>query len=189
MAGKPSTGRLLRGVTSGIVASVVMGMYAMVASLYHGTGFFTPLHHIASSVGSPAAMMDSMAAAATGDNTFIVAGSALLGACVHMMVGAMAGAIFVALVSLRPVGHTTTVVAGVVFGLLVMLVNTLIVLPVVARVFGGGDPIANMGAVAGWLTFTVEHALFGLALGLLVSMVNSRAPQIASAPRSHAVQG
>jgi hypothetical protein len=189
MAGELPTGRLLRGAAAGIVASVVMGMYAMIASLYHDTGFFTPLYHIASSVGSPAAMMDSMMAATTGDSAFFVGGSALLGAFVHMMVGAGAGIVFVALASLRQVGRAGTVIAGVVFGLIVMLVNTLVVLPVTARVLGGGDPVADMGAIAGRLTFTVEHALFGLVLGLLVSAMTPPAGQHTEASRTHAAHG
>jgi hypothetical protein len=189
MAGELSTGRLLRGAAAGIVAAVVMGMYAMIASLYHDTGFFTPLYHIASSVGSPAAMMDSMKAATAGDSVFFAGGPALLGAFVHMMVGAVAGIAFVALASLRHVGRTATVFAGLVFGLMVMLVNILVVLPVTARVLGGGDPIADMGAIAGWLTFTVEHALFGLVLGLLVSAMTPRAGQPADGIRAHAAQG
>jgi hypothetical protein len=177
------------GSRQGTVASVAMGIYAMIASLYHDTGFFTPLYHIASSVGSPAAMMESMTAATAGDSAFFVAGPALLGALIHMMVGALAGMVFIALTSLRPIGRMSTAIAGVVFGLILMLVNTLLVLPVTARVLGGGDPIADMGAVAGWLTFTVEHALFGLVLGLVVSAMRPRATQPAAASRDRAVHG
>jgi hypothetical protein len=51
------------GALVGIVAALVMGLFAMIASAtYHDTGFFTPLHHIASAVGSPDAMMRSMEA-------------------------------------------------------------------------------------------------------------------------------
>jgi tetrahydromethanopterin S-methyltransferase subunit G len=189
MAGELSTGRLLRGVAAGSVASVVMGISAMIASIYHDTGSFTPLYHIASSVGSPAAMMESMTAATAGDSAFFVAGPALLGALIHMMVGALAGIAFVALASLRQIGRMSTVVAGVAFGLILMLVNTLLVLPVTAHVLGGGDPIAEMGAVAGWLTFTVEHALFGLVLGLLVSALSPPATQPAAAFGARAVHG
>jgi multisubunit Na+/H+ antiporter MnhE subunit len=46
-----------------------------------------------------------------------------------------------------------------------------------------------MGAVAGWLTFTVEHALFGLVLGLVVSAMRPRATQPAAASRDRAVHG
>jgi len=182
-----SVARLSRGAAAGLVASIVMGMYAMIASVYNDTGFFTPLYHIASSIGSPTAMMDSMKAAGSGDSTFFVGGSALLGGVIHMMVGAMAGVIFVLLVSLHPVSRMVTVVAGVVYGLLVMAVNSLIVLPITARIFDGGDPIADMGRVAGWTTFTVEHLLYGLTLGVLVAMMLAARPtksDTASSPHS-----
>jgi len=166
-----------------------MGIYAMVASLFHDTGLLTPLYHIASSVGSPTAMMSSMQAAGAGDSTYFVLGPALLGGFIHMMVGAMAGIVFIVLASLRPVSRTVTVVAGVLFGLIVMLVNSVVVLPITARVLGGGEPIADMGAMAGWVTFTVEHALFGLVLGLLAAATGVRARQSASSPPAPAVQG
>lgn len=63
-----SAARLARGAAAGLVASVVMGMYVMIASLYNDTGFFTPLYHIASSIGSTTAMMNSMQAAGSGDS-------------------------------------------------------------------------------------------------------------------------
>lgn len=171
-----------------MVAPVVMGMYVMIASTYQGTGLLTPLYHMTSSVRSPTAMMESMEAAAAGDAIHMLAGSALLGGLVHMMVGAMAGIVFVLLAGLRPMSRATTVAAGVAFGLVMMVVNTLVVLPVTAHVLGGGDPIAHMGAVAGWLTLTVEHALFGLALGLLVAATSPRMTHPAAEPRTFAAQ-
>jgi uncharacterized membrane protein YagU involved in acid resistance len=178
MAIDVSAGRLWRGAAAGVLASMVMGMYAMVASLYHDTGFLTPLYHIASSVGSPTAMMDSMKAAMGGDGTFFAAGPALVGAVIHMMVGAVAGVVFVLIASLRSFPARVVIVAGVGFGLVVMLVNALVVLPLTARVLGGGDPVADMATVVGWGTFTVEHALFGLVLGALVAGTTwSRAPR------------
>lgn len=165
-----SAARLARGAAAGLVASVVMGMYAMITSVYNDTGFFTPLYHIASSIGSPKAMMDSMMAAETGDSLHFVASSALLGAAIHMMVGIMAGVVFVLLLSLRPLSRMVTVAAGIVYGLLVMAANSLVLLPATAATFDSGDPVAHMGKVAGWTTFTVEHVIYGLVLALLVAM-------------------
>jgi hypothetical protein len=51
------------GALLGVVAALVMGLFAMIASAtYHDTGFFTPLHHIASTVIAPDAMMRSLEA-------------------------------------------------------------------------------------------------------------------------------
>lgn len=85
------------------------------------------------------------------------------------MVGAMAGVVFVLMISLRPMSRMVTVVVGVVYGLVVMAVNSLVVLPITAAIFDSGDAVAHMGKAAGWTTFTVEHGLFGLALGILVA--------------------
>lgn len=164
-----SPSKLSRGAAAGLVAAIAMGIYAMLASLSKDTGFFTPMYHIASSISFPTAMMHSMKAAGAGDGTFFDAGSAVLGAVIHMMVGAVAGVVFVALVSLRPISRLGTVAAGIVFGLVVMAVNSLVVLPVTAAVLGGGDPIAHMGRVAGWTTFTIEHVIYGLVLGVIVA--------------------
>jgi hypothetical protein len=37
---------------------------------------------------------------------------------------------------------------------------------VIAEVFGGGDPISDMPRLAGWGTFTIEHAIYGAVLGV-----------------------
>jgi len=50
------------GVAGGIVAAIAMAMFAMIAAAtYQGTGFFTPLYHIGSSLGG-AAPMEAMKA-------------------------------------------------------------------------------------------------------------------------------
>ncbi|MGH2680686.1 MAG: hypothetical protein ACRDG8_09455 [Actinomycetota bacterium] len=94
-------GRGCRGITwrtgalLGVAAAVVMGMFAMLASAtYHDTGFFTPLHHIASALIEPNAMMRSMEAGMAGDTFTISVGPALLGLTLHLATGAFWGAIF-----------------------------------------------------------------------------------------------
>jgi hypothetical protein len=68
------------GALVGAGAAVVMGMFAMIASAtYHDTGFFTPLHHIASALIEPTAMKRSMEAGMAGDTFAISGGPALLG--------------------------------------------------------------------------------------------------------------
>lgn len=54
------------GIGAGVIASVVMGVYAMTASLLKDTGFFTPLHHIATLLASPGDLMSSMMSANQG---------------------------------------------------------------------------------------------------------------------------
>jgi len=155
------------GAILGIVAAVVMGMFAMIASAtYHDTGFFTPLHHIASAVIEPTAMMRSMEAGMAGDTFAISPGPALLGLALHLATGAFWGAIFGLLVSFGWLRGVAGLLGGIVYGLAVMAVMAFVALPVIASVFGGGEPISDMPRLAGWGTFAIEHALYGAVLGL-----------------------
>jgi hypothetical protein len=79
---------ILVGAAAGLVAAIVMGMVAMfAAATYQGTGFFTPLYHIASPIIGGDPMMASMDAATRGDVFTLDAGPALLGVAIHMMWG------------------------------------------------------------------------------------------------------
>ena len=155
------------GALLGLVAAVVMGMFAMLASAtYHDTGFFTPLHHIASALIEPTAMMRSMEAGMAGDTFAISVGPALLGLALHLVTGAFWGAIFGLIVSTRWLRGVTGLVGGIVYGLAVMVAMAFVGLPVIAAVFGGGEPVSDMPRLAGWGTFAVEHAIYGAVLGL-----------------------
>ena len=155
------------GALLGVVAAVVMGVFAMIASAtYHDTGFFTPLHHIASALIEPTAMMRSMEAGMAGDTFAISVGPALLGLALHLATGAFWGAIFGLIVSTGWLRGVTGLVAGIVYGLAVMVVMAFLALPVIAAVFGGGEPISDMPRLAGWGTFAIEHAIYGAVLGL-----------------------
>ena len=63
-------------------------------------------------------------------------------------------------------GAAPPVVAGVVFGLAIMVFMSVITLPITAAVLGGGRPIEEMPSMVGWGTFSIEHAMFGLVLGI-----------------------
>ncbi|HEY3214044.1 MAG TPA: hypothetical protein VGL16_12660 [Actinomycetota bacterium] len=155
------------GALIGAGAAIVMAMFAMIAAAtYQGTGFFTPLYHIASSVLDPSAMMRSMQAAGSGDTFTFSAGPAVVGFALHMLTGAFWGAIFGLIVATGRLRGFVGLLAGIVYGLLVMVVMALIGLPIVAAIFGGGDPISDMPKLAGWGTFTIEHAIYGAVLGL-----------------------
>lgn len=158
------------GVVGGIVGSIAMAMYAMIiSSSDKHTGFFTPLYHIASAFISPNAMMTSMTEAMHGNQSYFNLGSAIVGAIVHMMTGAIAGAIFGAVAARIASSRIVTILAGAVFGLLVLVVNSFIGLPIVSHLFDGGQPISHMAKIVGWGHFTIEHLIFGLVLGLIVA--------------------
>jgi hypothetical protein len=161
---------VLIGAVAGVLASVLMAAYAMIASWTKDTGFFTPMYHIASLLIDPDAMMASMKDAQGEAGAFhFELGPAVLGALIHMVTGAIYGAIFAVVVTRLPVGRALVVLAGPVWGALVFAFSTWIGLPAAAAVFDAGDPIKNMADLAGYGTFVVEHLLYGLTLGVLVA--------------------
>ncbi len=165
------------GAIAGVIASLMMAAYAMIAAAtYQGSGFFTPLYHIASVFISPADMMSSMQSATMGGSNFeFFAGAALLGALVHMMVGAMYGVGFAVLASLIRIRGMALVAAAVVWGGLVFVISSFAGLPLAATIFDSGDQITDMAELVGYGTFLVEHLVFGLFLGLLLFMGAKRA--------------
>jgi hypothetical protein len=169
-APKMALGRaVVIGVVAGVVASLVMAMYAMVAAYAKDTGFFTPLYHIASLWAAPDSMMASMEDAMAGRNFHFEFGPAVLGAVIHMMTGAMYGALFALAVARLGLGTGVLAAAGLVWGAVVFVVSAFVGLPLAAAIFDSGDPISNMAEMAGWGTFIVEHLIYGLVLGLLLA--------------------
>ncbi|MCP9624130.1 hypothetical protein NMK54_28705 [Nocardia otitidiscaviarum] len=140
------------------------------AATYQSTGFFTPLYRIATTFIAPDTMMTSMARAGDGSLFYFSFGPAVLGAVIHMMVGAMYGALFAVIARVaKPHGLAVLTMAGIVWGLIVFAVSAWIGLPLAAAIFSGGDPISDMASMVGYPTFIVEHLLFGGALGMLLA--------------------
>jgi len=163
-------GRLVGlGAGAGVVASLVMAMYAMIAALtYQGVGFFTPLYHIASLVISPDHMMMSVQLADAGNAFAFYAGPALVGAAIHMMTGAAFGAMFAAIAGATHLRGLWVIVAGAFWGVVVYLSSAYVLLALAATIFGSGDQIKNMSSLVGQGTFLVEHVIYGVALGTLM---------------------
>jgi hypothetical protein len=182
-----SLGRaVLVGAVAGVIASLVMAMYAMGASWAKDTGFFTPLYHIASLWADQDAMMKSMMAnMGEGDAFTFVFDTALLGAIIHLVTGAIYGAIFGLAVAKLRLGAALIAGLGIVYGAIVFAVSTWIGLPVAAAVFDSGDQITDMAEMAGWGTFVIEHLLFGLVLGLLVAVARTRSRTALPATGAH----
>ena len=169
MGERTDVGAVIRtGALWGIIAAAVMAMYAMVAGLtYLGTGFFTPLYHIASTVIEPKAMMTSMQRAMEGQSDFyFTIGPAAVGMMIHLATGAAFGVLFALLARSLRLSGAAAVVAGMFYGVGVLLFSSFVGLPVAAELFDGGDPIADMPKMVGWTTFTIEHVMFGAVLGL-----------------------
>lgn len=165
---KPGFGRtLIVGAVAGVIGSLVMAMFAMIAAAtYQHTGFFTPLYHIGSLLVDPSTMMTSMEAGMAGSNFYFVFGPAVVGALIHMTVGAMYGVLFAVVVRMGKLRGMPLVLAGLVYGAVVFAVSAWIGLPLAAAIFSAGDPITNMASMVGYPTFLVEHIVFGVVTAL-----------------------
>ena len=159
---------LQKGIFAGFGASTLMGLFAMAASAtYAGRGFFTPAYQVSFTI-DPNTLIESLEKAKAGERFFFAQESFIFGMVGHVMVGAVLGAVFAVLAMRLHLRETRALVAGLVYGLAVMVLMSVLVLPVVAGLSGAGQAISRMGGDTGWLTWVVLHAIFGLALGLWV---------------------
>jgi len=156
---------LEKGVFVGVLASIVMGLCAMAASAsYQSRGFFTPAYNV-SFIIDPNTMGQSLQRAAAGERFFMSQESFVFGMAGHVMVAGFFGAIFAFLATKLHLRGTQALVAGLVYGLVVMVVMSAVVLPVAGGLSDAGDPISRMGSEIGWATFAALHAVYGLVLG------------------------
>lgn len=155
---------LALGAVGGLIAGVAMAMFAMIAgATYQGTGFFTPMYHIASPLIGDETMKRSM----QDGRFYFQLGPALLGLTLHMMTSVIYGVIFALLARSVRLRGAAAVLAGAIYGLAVMLFMSFLVLPVTADVVGGGAAVRDMPRMVGWTSFTIEHVIYGGVLGLL----------------------
>ncbi len=155
MTTQQNTGRFIgAGAIAGIIAGMVMAMYAMLASTtFLGQGLFTPLYGIAAPIVGMGAMTTSMHM-----GVYFTLGPALVGLMVHMMFSAVFGVIFGFIARAVHLHGGIAVLGGMVYGVVVLLLMSFIVLPIV----GAG----TMPSTVGWPSFTLEHLMYGVVLGL-----------------------
>jgi hypothetical protein len=154
-----------RGIFAGVVASAVMAVFAMVASgTYQGRGFFTPMYHAAFIIDDET-MRVAIAQAGSGEPFYFFREAFVFGMIAHVLVGGVLGGVFAVVADRVRLHGTRAIVGGLVYGLAVMTVMSLVVLPQAANLFGAGEPISRMGAEVGWPTFAAQFAVFGLVLG------------------------
>jgi hypothetical protein len=154
-----------RGIFAGLVSSAAMGLFAMAASAtYQGRGFFTPMYHAAIIIDEDT-MGASIAKAAAGEPFYFFRETFIFGLIAYVILGGMLGAAFAAGARAVRLKGTTAILAGLGYGLAIMLVMSFLVLPPAADLFGAGEPLSRMGAEVGWPTFIAQFAVFGLALG------------------------
>jgi hypothetical protein len=174
---------LVLGAVGGMLAAMVMAMFAMAASAtYQHRGFFTPLFHISALFGSSNAMMTSMQQAMAGNRFWFTPGAALAGLAIHMVTGAAYGMMFAAIA--RVVPRKAVLPAGAIYGLAVFAVSAFVDLPAAASITRSGDAITNMARIVGYPTFAVEHVMYGVALGAFLLATTHRTAPVAAPART-----
>lgn len=137
------------GAVGGLVAGMVMAMWSMIVMWLTGEGFWVPLNLIAHTFweGAPT------------DATFSAA-AMILGAVVHMMMSIILGLALALLAHWTKPGPGVLLAGGMVFGIVVWLVNQYAVWPAI-------DMIAAEQFTP-WV-FAVGHLMYGLvAAGALL---------------------
>jgi hypothetical protein len=159
------------GVIGGLVGGIAMAMIMMVVTAVKGMGFFKPVYLIAATFHQTWAMQTGFAL-----------GPALVGAMLHMMLSIIFVLVFVAVLAMvarTGAGAPLWVIAGMVWGVIVLVVNQYIVLPIV-------DPAmatATNGLLFWWV---VAHLMYGLVLGAIAATsvpATSQATMVAARSR------
>jgi len=154
---------------AGMVAALVMGLFAMVVAATRGLGLYTPLY-LVTAVVEPGPLGVAQREAAEGWRFYLEMGPAAAGMAVNLGIGAGFGALFALAARGLRLHGLAAVAAGVAYGLVVLGFMSQVVLPWASGETAGGEVIANAPEVLGWPVFTVEHVLYGLTLGLLLGI-------------------
>jgi MFS family permease len=103
---------------------------------------------------------------------------------VHLGIGAGFGALFALLARALRLRGAVAVLVGAAYGLAVMALMGLVLIPSLAGETAGDQLIADAPALIGWPVATVAHLVFGLILGVWTAVVARRpAPAADATPR------
>lgn len=138
------------GAVAGIIAGIVMAMFTMMYAGMMGMGFWMPLRLIAATLFGVDALVG------TGGVLFV-------GLVLHMVVSAVFGIIFAAIVGARTSG-AAAVGWGLIYGVAIWAVMGFLVVPVANSTM---NPRLPMMAGA----FFIEHLLFGITLGITPALM------------------
>lgn len=151
------------GVAGGIVAGIVFAMFEMVmAAILNGTdAFFMPLRMIGAIVLGEDALMSS----------YSLAGAAITGVVVHMVMSMVFGMIFALIAGRVPAMARlggALIAAASVYGLLLWIVNFYLIAPV-----AGWDWFPDR--TEEWVQFVAHTFMFGSVLGFYLDRVRDAA--------------
>ncbi len=145
------------GVMGGLVGGIVMAMIMMVATAANGMGFLRPLYLIAATFHQAWAMAQG-----------VQIGPVFIGLMLHMMNAAVFGLIFALLLGAvtrdKRAGMATWVIAGMVWGVVLLVVNQYVVLRIVDPAMATATAT---GAMPAW--WVVSHLMYGVVVGTLVA--------------------
>ena len=147
------------GLIAGLIAGIVMAMFMMLVTGLSGQGFLAPLYAIAATFNPSWAMTKGFAVAPI-----------LVGLMVHMMNSAVFGLIFALLARLlfpRALTLPLAAVAGSVWGLILLGVNQLIILPLVDTPL-----VTATNGIFGW--WLIGHLMYGVVFGVIAGAALGR---------------
>ena len=158
------TGRTVAaGAIAGLIGGVVMAMVMMIVTALAGMGFLAPLYAIAATFNRSWAMAKG-----------VDGGPLLAGLMLHMLNSALFGLLFTLLlrgIFPRALALPAAALAGMAWGLILLVVNQFIVLPL-------ADPplVTATSGIFGW--WLVGHLMYGVVLGAIVgaTLGNVHAP-------------
>jgi hypothetical protein len=168
---------------SGVAAAAAMALVTMVAAAtVLDLGFYTPIY-LVTAIVEPGPLVESIQEAEAGFRFYLEVSGAAAGFAVHLGIGAGFGALFALLARALRLRGVVAVLAGVVYGLAVMALMGLVLIPSLAGETAGDQLIADAPALIGWPVATVAHLVFGLVLGVWTAVAaRDRAPAADPAP-------
>jgi hypothetical protein len=158
---------LAPAILAGMVAVSLAGLAGMITSWIAGSGFFTPVYGITSSI-SPATVVRSVHQAQIGNAFYVARDPLVAGGAVALTVGGTLAMLFLPLGRRLSPRWSIAVPAGIGYALLVMCVLTLIGLPTATRLAAASRPMTDLSSVVGWAVLLVEYGVYGAALGTWV---------------------
>ena len=134
------------GAVAGIAAGVAMSFWAVLTSIWHGVGLLSSFELIGATFMGSGAVSTGL-------------GMILYGFVVHTLMSAALGVLFTLLLP-KTISCGQACAAGVAYGLAVMLAMTFVITPLV-------NPVMREAVTLLPKSWLIQHALFGVALGLV----------------------
>jgi hypothetical protein len=150
---------------SGVAAAAAMALVTMVAAAtVLDLGLYTPIY-VVTAIVEPGPLVESIQEAEAGFRFYLEVGGAAAGFAVHLGIGASFGALFALLARALRLRGAVAVLVGVVYGLAVMALMGLVLIPTLAGETAGDQLIADAPRLIGLPVATAAHLVYGLGLG------------------------